>query len=189
MKKLVIFASGNGSNAEQIIKYFNNSDLARVTHLFCNKLNAGVLAKAAHHGVPTTTFSREDFYDLDTIHNHLKSLEPDLIILAGFLWKVPANIIKTFKDKVINIHPALLPKYGGKGMYGDNVHNAVLAAREDYSGITIHFVNEIYDSGKTIVQVHCPVYNGDTAESLATRIHKLEHHFFPITIEHVLKEY
>ncbi len=151
MKKIVILASGSGTNAENIIKYFKHSPVAKVALVLSNKKNAKVLEKAKLLDIKTLTFNKKDFYESDLILKLLKK-EADYIILAGFLWKVPEKIVKTFPNKIINIHPALLPKYGGKGMYGNNVHKAVIAHKEKETGITIHYVNENYDEGAIIFQ-------------------------------------
>ena len=152
MKRIIIFASGSGSNAENIIKYFKANNLAEVTHVLSNNINAKVLDRANKHGVKALHFDRESFYKSNDILHIVKDAAPDLIVLAGFLWKFPENIINDFPNGIINIHPALLPNYGGKGMYGMNVHKAVVANNEEFSGITIHYVNENYDEGAVIFQ-------------------------------------
>lgn len=183
---IIIFASGRGSNAQAIIDYFKKNNEAKVSLIVSNKVDAGVLSIAKEEGIPSLVINKETF-STDEFCDQLKEHNPSLIILAGFLWKVPANVIAAFPEKIINIHPALLPKYGGKGMYGHHVHNAVLHASETTSGITIHYVNEIYDAGSKILQAHCPVKADDDADSLAGRIHKLEHYFFPRTIAYLLQ--
>ena len=186
MKRIVIFASGSGSNAQRIAEYFSNTDTARVIRIYSNRKDAYVLERAKSLQIPTVVFGREEFYDSDIILRQLESLNPDLIVLAGFLWKIPENIIHAFPQKIINIHPALLPKYGGKGMYGEHVHCAVIKNRETESGITIHFVNEQYDEGAIIKQARCQVDSSDTPDTLAQKIHALEHKYFPETIEQIL---
>ena len=178
MKKIAIFASGSGSNAENIINYFKNDTENVVKIVFCNKPDAYVLERAKRLSVPTFVF--------DLVLNELKRLDIDLIVLAGFLWKVPDAIIDAYPDRVINIHPALLPSYGGKGMYGMKVHEAVIAAGEKESGITIHHVDNHYDEGTTIFQAKCDIVPGDTPETLATKVHALEYEHFPRVIKDVL---
>lgn len=186
MKKIIIFASGSGTNAQNIIEYFNKSVEKKVSLVFSNKKDAKVLDRAEKLGVDTVVFTREDLYQNNKVIEMLENEQPDLIVLAGFLWLIPPSIIKKFPNKIVNIHPALLPKYGGKGMYGMHVHKAVLDNREAESGITIHFVNEEYDAGDIIFQATCPVEEGDTPDLIAQRIHSLEHENFPKVIEKVL---
>ena len=186
MKKIAIFASGSGSNAENIINYFKNDTENVVKIVFCNKPDAYVLERAKRLSVPTFVFGREEFSRSDLVLNELKRLDIDLIVLAGFLWKVPDAIIDAYPDRVINIHPALLPSYGGKGMYGMKVHEAVIAAGEKESGITIHHVDNHYDEGTTIFQAKCDIVPGDTPETLATKVHALEYEHFPRVIKDVL---
>lgn len=183
MKRIAIFASGAGSNAKKIIEYFANHAAIQVALVVCNKPGAGVLDIAAGHGVPTLLIEKEQFFRGNGYVDELKRANIDFIILAGFLWKIPTALIQAFPNKIINIHPALLPKYGGKGMYGQFVHEAVLAAGESESGITIHIVDELYDHGQTIFYASCPVLPGDTAATLAQRIHALEHQHYPEVIE------
>ncbi len=187
MHNLIIFASGKGSNAAAIIEYFKKTGQAVVSLIISNKPQAGVLEIAAAEGIPTMVIDRAGFNSPD-FPEKLKEYNPSLLVLAGFLWKVPDSVINAFRNQIINIHPALLPGYGGKGMYGQHVHEAVLAAREKTSGITIHLVDEVYDNGDVILQAHCPVKFDDTADSLAERIHELEHYFFPRTIEFLLNQ-
>lgn len=184
MKHIVLFASGSGTNAENLIRYFNRPDsIARVTRIFTNIAEAGVIKRAKKYDVPVTVFNRETFKS-KTFINQIG--DPDCIVLAGFLWLIPEYFVKTFPNKIVNIHPALLPKYGGKGMYGNRVHEAVIENREKQSGISIHYVNENYDEGKIILQARCSVDANETPESLAYKIHQLEYAYFPITIKTLL---
>lgn len=185
MRKIVIFASGNGSNAEQIIRHFYYHEAISVVAVFTNNPNAHVLERAARFGIQAIVFNRNDLYHTNRVQRLLADSEADLIVLAGFMWLVPGEIIKAYPDKIINIHPALLPKYGGKGMYGGHVHRAVIANGEKESGITIHYVNENYDKGSIIYQETCQVLPDDTPQTLAERIHKLEHEAYPQVIESV----
>ncbi|MCH4822373.1 phosphoribosylglycinamide formyltransferase [Gramella lutea] len=187
-KKIVIFASGSGTNAENIIKYFQNSDSTRVLAVFSNKKFAGALERAHKLNIKALHFDRDAFYKSNEILNLLKDMNPDLIVLAGFLWLFPSNIIKQFPDRIINIHPALLPKYGGKGMYGSKVHETIIAEKEKESGITIHYVNEKYDEGQTIFQATTTISENDTPETLAEKIHSLEYRHFPKVIQQLLDE-
>jgi phosphoribosylglycinamide formyltransferase-1 len=186
LKNIAIFASGAGSNAQKIIDHFRNSPLARVSMILCNKPEAGVLKIAEQEGIPSVLIEKELFFRTDHYIKMLQQAETDLIVLAGFLWKVPANLVQAFPDRIINIHPALLPKYGGKGMYGNFVHEAVILAKELESGITIHFVNEKYDDGATILQERCTITPDDTPETLAAKIHLLEHQWYPVIVERLL---
>jgi len=186
MKRILIFASGNGSNAENIIKYFKENNKAEVTHVFSNKINAKVLDRAISHNVKALHFDRESLYQSNDVLHIIKDANPDLIVLAGFLWKFPENIISEYPDKIINVHPALLPNYGGKGMYGMNVHKAVVKNKEPFSGITIHYVNEHYDEGGIIFQAQTALAPTDTPEDVASKIHVLEHKHFPEVIEKLL---
>ncbi len=187
MKRIVILASGSGTNAENIIKYFKNSHLISVVQVLSNKKDAKVLERAKRLGVNNSSFNRTDFYMTDEVLNNLK-LNADYVILAGFLWKIPSNIIEAFPNKIINIHPALLPKYGGKGMYGMHVHNAVVENKEKISGITIHYVNDNYDEGAIIFQKGFEVLISDSAEDVAEKIHSLEQENFPKIIEKIILE-
>jgi len=186
VKHIVIFASGSGSNAQHIAEYFSDSSIARVMMIYSNRADAYVLQRANRMNIPTVVFDRADFYENDLIYNQLEKLYPDLIVLAGFLWKVPEKIVRIFPNRIVNIHPALLPKYGGKGMYGINVHRAVIENHEKESGITIHYVNENYDEGAAILQARCVISVNDTPETLAKKVHALEYKYFPQTIEQVL---
>ena len=186
MKRIVIFASGSGTNAQRIAEYFDNNPNVAIIRIYCNKKDAYVLKRAEILGIPATIFNRDDFYNSDKINSQLQQDRPDLIVLAGFLWLIPNSIIKLFPNKIINIHPALLPKYGGKGMYGSFVHEAIIKANEKESGITIHYVNEYYDEGMTIFQAKCEIEEKDTPENLAAKIHQLEYKHFPEVIENIL---
>jgi len=185
-KNIALFASGSGTNAERIIVHFKGSDKGKVKLLLSNTSKAYALTRAENLGIPTHIFARDDFYNSNKVINLLQKLNIDIIVLAGFLWLVPKNLIKAFPDKIINIHPALLPKYGGKGMYGMHVHQAVIDSGDAESGITIHFVNEKYDEGKIIFQARCNINNHDTPESLARKIHQLEYEYFPKVIEELI---
>ena len=187
MKRIVIFASGSGSNAENLIKFFHNSDNASVIQVLTNNPHAKVLDRCKKLEVSALSFNRIAFSKSEDVLNILKASQPDLIVLAGFLWKFPEFILKEFKNKVINIHPALLPKYGGKGMYGMHVHEAVVKNKETETGITIHYVNENYDEGAIIFQAKCEVLVSDTAEDVAGKIHLLEMAHFPRVIDELLK--
>ena len=184
MKKIAIFASGSGSNAENIVQYFKNSELLNIECIYSNKNDAFVLERAKKYNIPTTVFTREDFYQTDKILESLKSYNVEFVVLAGFLWLIPLNLIEHFT--IVNIHPALLPKYGGKGMYGSRVHEAVVANGETESGITIHYVNEKYDDGQVIFQAKCEVLKEDTADDVAAKVHALEYEHFPKVIEQLL---
>lgn len=184
MKRIAIFASGSGSNAQKIIEYFSTSKEVVVDSLWSNNENAYALIRAEKLGVETFTFESDEFYRSNEILDRLYDHRIDMIVLAGFLWLVPRNLTELFT--VVNIHPALLPKYGGKGMYGINVHKAVLASKDKESGITIHRVNQNYDEGDIIFQATCPIVSGDTPETLAARIHELEHQHYPRVIEEIL---
>lgn len=186
MKRIAIFASGAGSNAEKILEYFKNSSQVSVVLLVSNKPQAGVLQIAKKFEVPTLLLEKETFFNGDGYASVFKKLSIDWIILAGFLWKIPLTLLKGWEKKIINIHPALLPKYGGKGMYGNAVHMSVIQAKESVSGITIHYVDEQYDHGAVIFQATCAVAENDTAATLALRIHSLEHQHFPRVIEEVI---
>ena len=189
MKKIAVFASGSGSNADKIINHFSKKNSAvEVALVVCNKPGAGVLKIAEENKIPTLLIEKENFFRGNGYVDELKEMGIDFIILAGFLWKLPDALIKAFRKKIINIHPALLPNYGGKGMYGRFVHEAVITNKETESGITIHFADEHYDNGDIIFQARCPVLPDDTAETLAARIQKLEHQHFPAVIEKLIVE-
>jgi len=183
---IAIFASGTGTNAQKIIDHFRNHTGIKISLIICNKPGAGVLQIAAKENIPSILIEKEQFFRGNAYIDELKSFNIDFIILAGFLWKIPSSLIKAFAGRIINIHPALLPAYGGKGMYGAKVHAAVIAAGEKESGITIHYVDEIYDHGKIIFQAKCEVLATDTPDSLAQKIHLLEHEHFPLVIEKLL---
>ena len=185
MKNIVIFASGTGSNAEKIIHYFKKHSSISVVAVFSNNENAKVIEKAKILKVPTVTFSKDELYG-DFVIFKLNAFNPDLIVLAGFLWKFPEPIIAKYPNQIINIHPALLPKYGGKGMYGKQVHQAVLENHETETGITIHFVNEQYDQGRIIFQKSVSIIDCSSAEDIATKVHELEHRHFPEVISQLL---
>ena len=185
MKKIAILASGEGTNAERIIRYFLEKRTAEVALVIVNKAQAGVLKRAERLSVPSLILTAQDFADgkaLEILHQY----HIDFIVLAGFLLKVPDAILHDYPNKIVNIHPALLPKFGGKGMYGNRVHEAVIAAAEKESGITIHFINGHYDEGDTIFQATCHVMPDDTPETLAARVHALEYEHFPQVIEKIL---
>ena len=185
MKKIVIFASGSGTNAQNIVRHFNNSSKIHQFHIFSNNANAKVLEKAKVLSVPTKIFSKDDL-NSEVLIDHLKEIQPDLIVLAGFLLKFPTNCIEAFPNKILNIHPALLPKYGGKGMYGMHVHRAVVENKDAETGITIHYVNENYDEGNIIFQKSVPLTGTESPEDVADKIHELEQTYFPIIIEKIL---
>jgi formyltetrahydrofolate-dependent phosphoribosylglycinamide formyltransferase len=186
-KRLAIFASGAGSNAKRIIEHFNNNASAKVVLIVCNNPTAGVLQIAADNNIPVMMINRKGFYEEEQCLQELELHQVDLIVLAGFLWIIPAYLIKAYPNRIINIHPALLPKFGGKGMYGENVHKAIIEAGEKESGITIHYVDEHYDKGDIIFQARCAVESADTPAALAQKIHVLEHEHYPRVIEKLLQ--
>ncbi len=190
-KRIAIFASGAGSNTQQVINYFNSisTPVATVVLIACNKPVAGVLEIAQKEGIESLLIDRERFFNGDAYLPVLQKAKIDLIVLAGFLWKIPLQFIHAFRNRIINIHPALLPKYGGNGMYGNKVHEAVINSGEKKSGITIHYVNEHYDEGDIIFQATCEVLTDDTAETLAQRIHQLEHQHYPKVIEKMVRNF
>jgi phosphoribosylglycinamide formyltransferase-1 len=187
MKSLIIFASGKGSNAEAIIQYFKKTQQAKVSLIVCNKVDAGVLDIARNHNIPFIIINKQTIGEALLV-TQMQEYNPDLVVLAGFLWKIPNSLLVAFSNKIINIHPALLPKYGGKGMYGHFVHEAVYSAKEKETGITIHYVNEQYDEGAHIMQAHCKLSSEDKPDVIAQKISRLEHTFFPKTIEYLLNE-
>ena len=186
MKRIVIFASGSGTNAENLIRYFQAGKKATVVQVLSNNPQAQVLERAKNLKVSAIAFNRIAFSQTNDVLNILKASEPDLIILAGFLWKMPEIILEAFPKKIINIHPALLPKYGGKGMYGKFVHEAVVANKENQTGITIHYINENYDEGAIIFQASCNILSNDKADDVAAKIHELEMEHFPKVVEKLL---
>ncbi len=186
MVNIALFASGNGSNVQRISEYFAHSDQIRVKLILSNKSEAYVLERARKLNIPAFVFDREGLSDPGKVLKTLENYEISYIVLAGFLWKIPDNLLKVFSGRIINIHPALLPKYGGKGMYGMKVHDAVIGAGEEESGITIHHVNDGYDEGQIIFQARCHIDPGDTPERLAEKIHQLEYDYFPKVIESVV---
>ncbi len=186
MNKIAIFASGSGTNAENLIKFFKENKKIEISFIFSNNKNAYVLERAKNHNIKYHIFSRTEFYDNQNILRTLKENEIDFIVLAGFLWLIPEYLIDEYPNRIINIHPALLPKYGGKGMYGMNVHKAVAKNNETESGITIHFVNNEYDKGNIIFQAKCPISENDTPEDIAKKVHELEYEHFPVIIENIL---
>ena len=186
MLNIAIFASGSGTNAENIIKYFSTKNMARVTLVLSNKREAFVLKRAATHNVKSIIFEYNDFYVTEKVLQHLLKNNIDFIVLAGFLWLVPENILSKYQNRIINIHPALLPRYGGKGMYGEKVHEAVIRNKDPESGITIHYVNQYYDEGNIIFQARCKVDSSDTPETLAEKVHALEYEYFPKVIEDLI---
>ncbi|GJM28062.1 MAG: phosphoribosylglycinamide formyltransferase [Cyclobacteriaceae bacterium] len=186
--RIAVFASGNGTNAEEIFKYFRNHKYIKVCGVLTNNPAANVINRAANHQLPCHIFDRKTFSDKEKMQSILNEWEVDAVVLAGFLWLIPGYLIKQYPERIINIHPALLPRFGGKGMYGMRVHQAVIDSGEKESGITIHQVNEEYDKGKIIFQAKCAVTPQDTAETLAGKIHDLEHRFYPKIIEQWLMQ-
>lgn len=184
--RIAIFASGSGSNAENIANYFKDHAEIEVSLILSNRPDAFVLQRAEKLGIPAITFDRNQFYHSHDILDVLRKRKIDFIILAGFLWLVPGYLLKAFPNKIVNIHPALLPKYGGKGMYGDRVHQAVRESGDHFSGITIHYVNEQYDEGQVIFQAECPVDPGDSPDDIAQKVHELEYKHFPRVIAEIL---
>ena len=187
-KRIAIFASGSGSNAQKIMEHFKRSNDVEVSLILTNNSDAFVLQRADNFEIPSHIFGKKEFYESDKIVNLIKNLNIDLIVLAGFLWLVPQNLLKSFPNKIINIHPALLPKYGGKGMYGDRVHLAVLESKEPESGITIHFVNSEFDEGEIIHQSKFKIDKGDDLKMVKFKVQQLEHQHFPKVIESLLKK-
>ncbi|TVR73616.1 MAG: phosphoribosylglycinamide formyltransferase [Marinilabiliales bacterium] len=188
MINLAVFASGSGTNFQAITDYFAGHDRIGVKLLLCNRPDARALHRAREAGVDSFVFTPDELYHGDAVLKALRRHNIDFIVLAGFLLKIPGNILAAFPERIVNIHPALLPKYGGKGMYGMRVHKAVIEAGDKFSGITVHMVNEDYDSGSIVSQHTCEVRQDDTPESLAERVHKLEHHWYPRIIGRLLDE-
>jgi len=186
MKNIAIFASGSGTNAENIIAYFSTRNTAKVALILSNKRDSFVLERAAKHNIRSVFFERKEFYVTGKVLRYLLLYKIDFIVLAGFLWLVPDNILGQYKDRIINIHPALLPAYGGKGMYGEFVHRAVIEKREKVSGISIHYVNESYDKGSIIFQSKCKIEASDTPKTLEKKIHALEYEHYPRVIEEIV---
>lgn len=185
-KNIAIFASGSGTNTENIIQYFENHNTVNIALVISNKPDAMVLKRAEKWHVPTRVFTREDFSNGQNVIHTLKDFSIDYIILAGFLLQVPSILLKAYPQRIINIHPALLPKFGGKGMYGDHVHQAVVNAGETQSGITIHYINEEYDKGDIIFQATCDILPQDTPYDVAKKVHTLEYKYYPKVIENVI---
>lgn len=188
MIKLAVFASGNGSNALNLHQYFLEKPEISVSKIYCNNPEAGIVKKAASHSIPCRVFNRSEWLS-GAITSELVYEKTDFVILAGFLWLVPVDMVAKFHNRIINIHPSLLPHYGGKGMYGLKVHESVIANGEETSGITIHLVNEVYDKGKILFQTSLKVLPDDTPETLAGRIHALEYAFFPKTVEQYILDF
>ena len=186
MKRIAIFASGSGSNAENIVKYFERHPDAVVDCILCNRPKAYVVQRAKGLGIESYTFGRKELYNSKSVLDYLLSRSIDYVVLAGFLWLVPNDLVEAFPKRIVNIHPALLPKYGGKGMYGEHVHEAVFKNKDRYSGITIHYVNQHYDEGGQIFQAECKVDHCQTAKEVARTVLTLEHKFYPIVIESIL---
>nr|WP_294930388.1 phosphoribosylglycinamide formyltransferase [uncultured Flavobacterium sp.] len=187
MKKIVVFASGSGSNAENIIKHFKETKIAKVVSVFTNNPNAKVIERAKNHQIPVEIFAKTELLERNLLQK-IQEIDPDLIVLAGFLLKFPENIIELYPNKIINIHPALLPNYGGKGMYGMHIHRAIVNNKEKETGISIHYVNEHYDEGGIIFQKNVALTDEDTPETVAEKIHELEQKYFPEIIEAVLED-
>jgi phosphoribosylglycinamide formyltransferase-1 len=186
MKKIAIFASGEGTNAQCVIDYFKGSEV-KIALIICNNPTANVLNRAEKNNIPSLLIDKEMFNNGDSVLKKLQDSKIDLIVCAGFLWKIPDIILRAFPNRIINVHPALLPKFGGKGMYGMNVHKAIVESEEKESGITIHYLNDHYDEGKIILQKKCDVKKEDTPEKLAQKVQELEHEWYPKTIEQILK--
>ena len=186
MKKIAVFVSGTGSNTLKIFEYFKNKEIVEIALIVSNKKSAGILSNKIVISIPKRIVSRTEFYDTNKLSTELQNQNIDLIVLAGFLWKIPDYLIHEFPNKIINIHPALLPKYGGKGMYGSHVHRAVFESSDTHSGMSIHFVNEFYDEGELIFQATCDVSDAKNPEEIAERVLALEHKYYPQIIEQVL---
>jgi len=187
-KKLAIFASGSGSNAENICNYFAESSDIEIVLICTNRRDAFIVKRANKLNIPVYIFSKSELDNFVDLHKKLQNIEVDIIILAGFLLKLPSTMVDSYSNRIINIHPSLLPKYGGKGMYGGNIHKAVIENKETESGISIHFVNQNYDEGEIILQEKCFISSNETVETLIQKIQKLEHNYFPIAIEKTLKK-
>lgn len=187
MKRIAIFVSGNGTNLQRIAEYFKGNPEVEIVNVVCNNPKAYAIERAKQLGIPVRMVNRQEFNSAE-FTQEMAGLQLDFIVLAGFLWKIPESLIRVYPKKIINIHPALLPKYGGKGFYGEHVHEAVVAAKETYSGITIHYVNEIYDSGEIIFQAKVALTSDETPDSVAAKIHLLEQANFPVIIDMLLKQ-
>ena len=187
-KKLAIFATGSGSNTENICNYFAESSDIEIVLICTNRRDAFIVKRANKLNIPVYIISKNELDNFIDLHKKLQNIEVDIIILAGFLLKLPAIMVDSYSNRIINIHPSLLPKYGGKGMYGGNIHKAVIENKETESGISIHFVNQNYDEGEIILQEKCVVSSNETVETLIQKIQKLEHNYFPIAIEKTLKK-
>ena len=185
MKRISVFVSGNGTNLQRIAEYFSGNADVMIVNVVCNNPKAYAIERAKNLGIPLRMITKQEFNSPE-FTEEMKGLDLDLIVLAGFLWKIHSSLIQAYPKKIVNIHPALLPKYGGKGFYGEHVHEAVVAAKEAFSGITIHYVNEIYDSGEIILQARVALDEKETPDSLAAKIHQLEQAYFPVAIEQVL---
>lgn len=188
MKNVAIFASGSGTNAENIARYFSKSETVKVAVVLSNNENVGVHARVNNLGIPSFVFSRDEFVCGTAILEKLAEYQIDLVVLAGFMNKISDALLKAYPGKIINIHPALLPKHGGKGMFGMHVHEAVVAAGDKESGITIHYINENYDEGDIIFQASCPISPSDTADEVATKVHALEYAHYPHVIDEILED-
>lgn len=188
MKNIAIFASGSGSNAENIYNYFEGKKDVNVKMIFTNRKDAYVIERAFKMNVPVVYFNKDMFYNSDVVVDTLKINKIDLVVLAGFLMLVPVNLVESYKDRIVNIHPALLPKFGGKGMYGDYVHKAVKESEENETGITIHYIDEIYDNGSIIFQKSVDIDEYDSVEQIADKVHKLEYEYYPKIIEKIARE-
>ena len=183
---VAIFASGSGTNAEEFFRFFKSHDQIKIVTLYSNNSNAYALTRALNHGVKTVVFNSEELYRSDVVIRSLETYSIDFIVLAGFMWLVPKKVVQLFPNRIINIHPALLPDFGGKGMYGDLVHKSVINSGNKQSGITIHYVNQRFDEGEIIFQAHCDVDPDDTPGSLATKIHQLEYANYPVVSERII---
>ena len=185
MKRLSIFVSGNGTNLQRIAEYFAGAPDVEIVNVVCNNPKAYAIERAKKLGIPVRMITKQEFNSPE-FTEEMAALDLDLIVLAGFLWKIPTTMIQVYPHHIVNIHPALLPKYGGKGFYGEHVHEAVVAAKEQFSGITIHYVDEIYDNGEIILQAYVPLHENETPDPLAAKIHLLEQAYYPVTIDQIL---
>lgn len=189
MKKIALFASGSGSNVQNIYEYFKDNLDIQIELVLCNNSKAGVIERCKNLKIKYIVFDKYDLYESTKVMDMLSFYRIDFIVLAGFLWLVPENLIRKYKNKIINIHPALLPKYGGKGMYGMKVHESVIANKESKSGITIHYVNEKYDAGSILLQIPVEINENDTPETLAQKVHGLEYKYYPKVIKDLLMNF